>query len=134
MKASKSRAFTSGTRHYRQQGKFLLREFVIMPDHFHILITPTESLEPALQLIKGGFSYRARKELGFVGEIWQSSYHDRRVRDVEEYRAFREYIHMNPVKRNMVSDPAEYIYSSAHRRFQLDGLPPRLKVTVESLV
>jgi hypothetical protein len=34
-------------------------------------------------LIKGGFSYRARKELGLVGEIWQPSYYDRRVRDFE---------------------------------------------------
>ena len=57
--------FVSVLLHYRQQGKYLLHEFVVMPDHFHLLISPTESLERALQLIKGGFSYRARKELGF---------------------------------------------------------------------
>jgi putative transposase len=95
--------------HYRKHEKYLLHEFVLMPDHFHLLITPTESLERSLQLIKGGFSYRARKELGFVGEIWQLSYHDRRVRDIEEYRAFREYLHMNPVRRRLVSTPAEYL-------------------------
>jgi len=27
--------------HYRQQGKYLLHEFVLMPDHFHLLITPS---------------------------------------------------------------------------------------------
>ena len=26
--------------HYRGQGKYLLHEFVVMPDHFHLLITP----------------------------------------------------------------------------------------------
>lgn len=113
--------------HYRQQGKFLLHEFVVMPDHFHLLITPTESLERALQLIKGGFSYRAKRELGYLGAIWQPSYHDRRVRDIEEYRGFQEYIHMNPIQGRMVSTPAEYHYSSAHPRFELDGLPQRLK-------
>ena len=112
---------------YRQQGKYLLHEFVIMPDHFHLLITPAESLERALQLIKGGFSYRAKKELGFLGEVWQPSYHDHRVRDLEEYRAFREYIHMNPVRKKMVSTPGEYRYSSAHPRFELDSPPQRLK-------
>jgi putative transposase len=56
--------------HYRQQGKFLLHEFVVPPDHFHLLITPTESLERALQLIKGAFSYRTKKELGYPGAIW----------------------------------------------------------------
>jgi putative transposase len=113
--------------HYRRQGKYLLHEFVVMTDHFHLLISPAESLERALQLIKGGFSYRAKREFGLCGEIWQPSYHDRRVRDIDEYDAFREYIHLNPVRRNMVATPAEYRYCSAHPRFQLDGLPQRLK-------
>jgi putative transposase len=69
--------------HYRQQQKYLLHEFVVMPDHFHLLITPQESLERAMQLIKGGFSFRAKRELGFIHEIWQPSFYDRRVRDVE---------------------------------------------------
>lgn len=112
---------------YRQQRRYLLHEFVVMPDHFHLLITPNESLERSLQLIKGGFSYRARKELGFLGAIWQPSYHDRRVRNIEEYRGFREYIHMNPVRRKMTLNPAEYRYCSAHPSFQLDGLPQRLR-------
>jgi putative transposase len=67
-------------RHYQEEGKFLLHEYVIMPDHFHLLITPFETLERSLQLIKGGFSFRAKKELGFGGEVWQNSYYDRRVR------------------------------------------------------
>src|SRR2546430_6611362 len=70
--------FIEVLQHYRRQGKYLLHEFVLMPDHFHVLITPAITLERALQLIKGGFSFRARKELGFGGEIWQTSFYDRR--------------------------------------------------------
>ena len=97
-----ARLFVDVLLHYRKQEKFFLHEFVLMPDHSHLLITPTESLERSVQLIKGGFSYRARKELGFLGEIWQPSYHDRRVREFEEYRAFKEYIHMNPDRKSVV--------------------------------
>src|SRR6266849_10637646 len=68
---------------YRAQQKYLLHEFVLMPNHFHLLITPTLSLERALQLIKGGFSFRAKRELGFTGEIWEKSFYDRRVRAAE---------------------------------------------------
>ncbi|HEV2117056.1 MAG TPA: transposase [Terriglobales bacterium] len=57
--------------YYRQKQQYLLHEFVVMPDHFHLLITPQESLERAMQLIKGGFSFRAKRELGFRHEIWQ---------------------------------------------------------------
>lgn len=49
---------------YRKQQKFLLHSFVIMPDLIHLLLTPGMSvtLERALQLIKGGFSFRVKKE------------------------------------------------------------------------
>jgi putative transposase len=91
----------------RSQEKYLLHEFVVMPDHFHLLITPLSTLERALQLIKGGFSFRAKRELGFQGEIWEKSFYDRRVRDWEEYSTFRQYIHRNPVKRGLALVPEE---------------------------
>ena len=72
--------------HYREQQKYLLHDFVLMPDHFHLLITPIATLERAMQFIKGGFSFRAKRELGFVHEIWQPSYYDRRVRDANDFR------------------------------------------------
>jgi putative transposase len=112
--------------HYRLERKFLLHEFVVMPNHFHLLITPTLTLERAMQLIKGGFSYRARKELGFAGEIWQPSYYDRRVREAEDYVNFKYYIHQNPVKRGLAKTPEEYPYSSARAGFVMDEVPERL--------
>jgi putative transposase len=43
-----------------------------MPDHLHAIISPMEAtLERAMQLIKGGYSYRLRKELGIEREAWQ---------------------------------------------------------------
>src|SRR2546428_3619297 len=53
-------------KHYAEQGKFVLHEFVIMPDHLHLLLTPAKdiSLERALQVIKGGFSYRLGQKHG----------------------------------------------------------------------
>ncbi len=115
--------------HYREQKKYLLHEYVVMPDHFHLLLTPgpETTLERAMQLIKGGFSHQARKELGFTGNLWQSSYVDRRVRDYREYQQFRKYIHQNPVKRLLVSAGEYFPYSSAAHLESLDDVPRRLK-------
>jgi len=113
--------------HYRGQDKYLLHEFVVMPDHFHLIITPAETLERSLQLIKGGFSFRVKKELGFGGEIWQTSFYDHRVRDGEEYGRMRSYIHQNPVRTRLVSSAELYPYSSANARWTLDEVPQRLK-------
>ena len=113
--------------HYQNRGKYLLHEFVVMPNHFHALLTPLRpvTLEKVVQFIKGGFSYRARKELSFTGEIWQTSFYDHRVRDANEYSRFRHYIHMNPVRRGLVPIPEEFPYSSA--TLKLDEVPQWLK-------
>jgi REP-associated tyrosine transposase len=121
------RLFVDVLLHYRQQQKYLLHDFVLMPDHFHLLITPVVTLERAIQLVKGAFSFRAKRELGFVYEIWQPSYYDRRVRDAEEFFAFREYIRQNPVKKGMVASVDEYEYGSAWTGYELDGIPEKVR-------
>ena len=44
---------------YRDNSIFTLHAFVVMPEHFHVLITPATTLERAVQYIKGGFSREA---------------------------------------------------------------------------
>src|SRR5262245_24721122 len=72
---------------YRAQGKFRLHEFVVMPDHFHILLTVGSeiSLERAVQFIKGGISFRAGKELGMRPPVWQKGFSEVRIFDTEAY-------------------------------------------------
>ncbi len=113
--------------HYRKQGKYQLHEFVVMPNQFHVLVTPISpvTLENAIQFIKGGFSYRAKKELEFVGEIWQSSFYHHRVRDAEEYARLRRYIHQNSALRGLVTVPEEFPYSSV--KLKLDEVPQWLR-------
>ena len=98
-----------------------------MPDHFHLLITPLICLERAVQMIKGGFSYRAKKELGSNAEIWQRGFADHRIRDAEDYDKHVHYIHLNPVKKHLCQSPAEYRYSSAYPGWKLDPIPQWLK-------
>ena len=61
--------------------KFQLHDFVIMPDHLHLLMTlPGDTtIEKAMQLIKGGFSYRLKKEFGYQGEVWQRGFSEVRI-------------------------------------------------------
>jgi putative transposase len=114
---------------YRTQGKFRLHEFVVMPDHFHLLITVGSeiSIERAVQLIKGGFAFRAGKELGMKAPVWQKGFSEVRIVDTRSYTQLREYIHDNPVNRGLTPAPELYPYSSACRAFELDAPPQGLK-------
>ncbi len=119
-----------GTLYHYRGTAYLLHEFVIMPDHFHALISPQTSLEKAVQFIKGGFSYRAKKELGSNMEVWQKGFQDHRIRDASDYAVHVAYIRHNPVKERFCERPDEFPYSSAHTGFELDAVPQGLKPQV----
>ena len=113
---------------HRAKKKFLLHEFVVMPDHFHLILTPTGiTLERAMQLVKGGFSFQLNRALKSKRDPWQPSFFDRRIRDSLEYQKYKDYIWQNPVKRGLVRSPEEYPYSSANPAFTLDPVPQRAK-------
>ena len=98
---------------YHSQGKFLLHAFVIMPDHFHALITPAPdvSLEKAMQFIKGGFSFRLKSKL----DVWMRSFNESQISTRGEVRSCVRYIEDNPVRRGIVTTPEAYPFSSAAR-------------------
>jgi putative transposase len=105
---------------YHSQGKFLLHAFVIMPDHFHALITPAPdvSLEKAMQFIKGGFSFRLKSK----HEVWMRSFNESQIMSEEKFMSCVRYIEDNPVRRGLVATPEAYGFSSAARG-TMDPIP-----------
>ena len=114
---------------YRDRGIFQLYEFVLMPDHIHLLLAPkpTLALERAMQFIKGGYSHRFMKETGSRMEIWERSFTNHRIRDAFDYEKHRSYILLNPVRAKLVDRQQDYPYSSAYPGFSLEEAPQRLK-------
>jgi putative transposase len=109
---------------YRDAGEFELHEYVIMPDHIHVLLSlhDEQKLSRAIQLIKGGFSHTLGENGIMFREVWQQRYHDRRIRDDNEFAEIAEYIRQNPVRCGLVERAEEYPYSSA----KVPGLKPLL--------
>ena len=115
----------------RESGRCALHEFVLMPNHFHVLVTPTEknSLEKLMQYIKGGFSFRYNRQRTAKLAVWQEGFTQHRVRDRNDYLHHRNYICENPVRARLVELAAEYEWSSANPKwgFLLDDPPQGLK-------
>jgi putative transposase len=87
-----------------------LHDFVIMPDHLHLMMTIDNgmTIERAMQLIKGRFSFRVKKECGYLGEVWQRGFTEEQVMGQESFEAHRKYIEENPVKEGLASSSVEY--------------------------
>jgi len=108
---------------YRDQGRYLLHGFAIMPEHLHVLLTPEagQTIERCVQCIKGGFSFQVRAQ--FSGEVWQTGFHEHRIRDEQNFQNQLAYISANPKRRHLVD------YRFVHTCYldQIDSMPVRLQ-------
>jgi putative transposase len=110
---------------YRDQGRFQLHAFVIMPDHLHAILTPAPevSLEKALQYIKGGFSFRLKSKL----DVWSRSFNESQILTRDKFDACKTYIEQNPVRARLsdLSDACKY--SSLNMERMIDPRPGHLR-------
>jgi putative transposase len=121
---------------YRGKGNYLLHEFVVMPNHLHLTLTPANSisLEKAIQLIKGGTSYGIHRVRAKKIQIWQSGFHESRIRDAIDYRSKSDYIRFNPVVAKLVERPEDWPFGSASGKYPLDPIPQGLKPSIPHLL
>jgi len=92
----------------------LLHAYVIMNNHLHLLVTPNskEQLSAFMQSMANRYVRYYNSLHQRTGTIWEGRYKSCLV-DSEKYLfSLYKYIEMNPVKANMVSNVAEYKWSS----------------------
>ncbi|MFP4249527.1 MAG: REP-associated tyrosine transposase [Armatimonadota bacterium] len=103
-----------GALQFRHEETYLLHDWVLMPDHVHLMVTPmaTEhgfhSLSRILGSIKGWTAHEINRSIGRRGALWQDETFDRVIRNDAEYRKRAYYIWMNPVEADLVADPRDW--------------------------
>jgi putative transposase len=93
----------------RELYDFHILGYVVMPDHVHLLVSEPAKvpLSQAIQILKQRFS-KTRPE----SEVWESRYYDFNVKTEDKRAEKLQYIHQNPVRRGLVTNPADYPWSS----------------------
>jgi len=111
---------------------FGLVGFVVMPEHIHLLMgEPTKGTpSTVLQVLKQRVSREMRRktvigQLKFqfgaedsLPQFWQRRFYDFNVWSHKKKMEKLEYMHMNPVKRGLVSSPTDWVWSSYRVRRQ----------------
>jgi len=113
--------FLSALVRYRKE--FALHDFVVMPDHVHLLMTPHGALERPVGLVKGGFSFYAKREFSWKVEIWQPGFSDHRIRDANDWDQHIAYIRKNV---GSLKQPG-YKFCGENAGIPLDAVPQWLK-------
>jgi putative transposase len=120
----------------RQKYQFIAWGYVVMPEHFHLLISePTQrTVAVAMQVLKQRVSRRARRKKTTADQIalwqaelppafWQKRYYDFNVFSQRKHAEKLNYMHNNPVKRGLVESAGRWRWSSFRTyRFGEPGL------------
>lgn len=113
----------------RESYGFALVGYVVMPEHVHILIGEPERGTPStvMQVLKQSVSHQLRRDRGVSaapsevrfdhsGEplvrFWQLRFNDFNVWSRKKRVEKLEYMHLNPVKRGLVTHPKDWPWSS----------------------
>lgn len=105
---------------------FELNAIVVLPEHFHMIITLPEkdsNFSIRIRKIKSLFSRQVSKNDVINNSrykkrergIWQRRFWEHLIRDDDDFEHHVNYIHYNPVKHGYVSKPVEWKYSSIHK-------------------
>jgi putative transposase len=111
----------------RERYRFAVIGYVVMPEHVHLLISEPQgapflarslrevwAADPStvVQAIKLGFSQRWAAKTGFSGQFWQRRFYDFNLWSQHKEVEKLKYMHRNPVVRGLVTDPADWRWSS----------------------
>jgi REP element-mobilizing transposase RayT len=95
--------------------KYLLKSWVIMPNHMHILLRQNAGveLEEITHSLKSYTALMANRILRRKGEFWQAETYDRFIRDEDHFNYVVGYIERNPVKARLCKRPEDWEFGSA---------------------
>lgn len=110
--------FMDKLRRAQEIGGLEVYAYCLMDNHVHLLVKEGEELGISIKRITVGYVLFHNKKYGRTGHLFQNRYHSEVVADDRYLLAVTRYIHRNPVKAHLVSDPAEYPYSS-YKNYQI---------------
>ncbi len=93
-----------------------LHAYVLMPDHFHLLVTPSqaEGLARMMQGIGRAYVRHFNQRAGRSGTLWEGRYRCAPLQPETALLDAMAYLDLNPVRAGLAESPADYPWSS-HR-------------------
>ncbi len=98
----------------RQKYRFVVLGYVVMPEHFHLLISEPEVGDPSvvMKVIKERFTKLLHHGGVRTAPIWQKRFYDFNVCTRKKHIEKLRYMHRNPVERCLVAAPEDWKWSS----------------------
>jgi putative transposase len=88
--------------------------YVLMPNHFHLLATPSaaDGLPLMMQAVGRSYVRGFNNRHGRSGTLWEGRYRSTVIQAERYLVACMAYLDLNPVRAGLVAQPADYAWSS----------------------
>ncbi len=102
----------------RARYQFRLIGYVVMPEHVHLLISeprkgdPSKAIQVLKQRVSASVLSRERNRKDTEGHFWYRRFYDFNVYSRTKISEKLNYMHMNPMNRNLVVHPRDWPWSS----------------------
>ena len=108
------RTFLEALAKTQQRYPFRLYGYCLMANHFHLLLEPEPgvSISRVLQSLTVAHTWHCHRRRGAVGHVWQGRFKSPVVQDDNHALVVLRYIEANPLRAGIVTDLAEYPWSS----------------------
>ncbi len=102
----------------------VIHSYCLMDNHYHLLVeTPDGNLPEIMRHINGAYTTYFNVKRARFGHLFQGRYKSILV-EIDEYvKELSRYIHLNPIRANMIARPEEYKWSS-YRSYIGECEPP----------
>jgi len=106
----------SAWRHYADCQRAVVAAFVIMPDHWHAVFSPSRpmKLPQFMRQFNRWVSMSTHGVLDAYDCCWQDGYHEIRIRSSRQLRFCVDYVEQNPCRKGLTATPSEWRWTSAH--------------------
>jgi REP element-mobilizing transposase RayT len=92
---------------------YQLIAYCLMDNHVHLIIkTDKEPLTRFMRRLNSIYTKYFNKKYNYIGHLFQDKYFSELIEDDKQMLETSRYVHLNPVKANMVEKPEEYKWSS----------------------
>lgn len=113
-------AYSGWLKEYSDKFNVNIHAWVFMTNHVHLLCTPQSksAISNMMQSLGRQYVQYFNHCYKRTGTLWEGRYKSCLVQDENYLIQLYRYIELNPVRANMVDDPANYLWSS----YQINGL------------
>ena len=100
----------------RDRGWFQILGFVIMPDHYHLVLGLGEvlPLDAMMRRLNSYLAHEITRMLGSPGNFRQRGFYEHAIRDRQDFDVILAYVHRNRVEAGLVEEPENWPWSTAH--------------------